>query len=298
MKKNALLFFAALAVGYVTLTAYHAGAGNSGWDCTGAETGLSNPTGCKGSGCHASSTTANIGVTLELDSAGVATTRYVAGMNYTVKITGTNNGSTSLPKFGFQIGCITGSTAQATPTNAGTWATTGLPASTRYTGASANNFVVNVVEQSAAIAATSGSGGSGTTYTQSFTWTAPVAGTGTISFWGVLNAVNGNGNQDSGDLWNTTSLVISEKTASGINEVNALNLNIYPNPTHQTLMVNCATPVQTMEVFDMMGRHVNVAYTANENHYALNVSELNAGIYFVKALDSKGAIALEKFIKE
>jgi len=69
-----------------------------------------------------------------------------------------------------------------------------------------------MVEQSTRINATTGTGGAGTTYEESFTWTAPSFGTGTVSFWGVLNAVNANGNNDSGDKWNTATLVVNEST--------------------------------------------------------------------------------------
>ena len=211
MKKNILLLATVLVLISIGLSSYKKGAAKHGHDCTGAETGLGNVTGCKGSGCHSSSATLNIGVTIELDSAGIATNRYVPGMSYTVKITGVNNGTTTLPNFGFQLGCIKDTLAQATPVNAGTWLTASLPASTRYAAASAVSYVLNLIEQSASIAATTGSGGTGTTYSKTFNWQAPAAGTGYISFWGIINAVNGNGGSDGSDLWNTTHLNIAER---------------------------------------------------------------------------------------
>ncbi len=208
MKRNYLLIIFLAAVGYVTLTANHLGAANqSGIDGIGAETGLGNSAGCS---CHGNSATTGIVVTMELDSAGVPVTSYVAGMTYRVKISGVNNTSSTLPKFGFQVGCIQGSTAVSTPTNAGTWITTNLPTNTQYSPAQAGSYVVNLVEQSNRIVATSGTGGNGTTYEDTLDWVAPAAGTGTISFWGVLNAVNGSGS--SGDSWNTNHIVITERT--------------------------------------------------------------------------------------
>ena len=226
MKKKFLLVIFLSAIGYITLTSYHSGAAaNGGFDCTGAETGLGNPTGCMGSSCHASSATSSIGVTVELDSAGIAVTSYVPGMVYSVKISGINNGTSSLPMFGFQIGCIQGSSATAAAVNAGTWATTGLPTNTQYSAALPGSYDVNLIEQSNRISATTGTGGNGTTYVDSFSWTAPIAGTGTISFWGVLNAVNNNNTNDAGDLWNTNHVVITERpvpacipTSSSLNQ--------------------------------------------------------------------------------
>src|ERR1019366_7481626 len=202
MKKHTFVYLIAICAGSLVISGYHSGAGNNGYDCTGAETGLGNSAGCSGgNGCHSPSATTAITVALELDSAGVATTHYKGGVTYTIKLTGTNTSTTSLPKFGFEVGSVKGSTSVVTPVNAGTFATP-YPANTHY--AAPNQYmVVGVVEQSATLAATTGTGGSGTKYVESFTWTAPVAGTGTISFWGVINAVNGNGSSDSGEHWNT-----------------------------------------------------------------------------------------------
>ena len=206
-QKHVILLFTLLAIGFVTLTATHNGVGIvSGYDCTGAESGLNNPTGCS---CHSNTATTGVAIALELDSAGVPVTTYVPNMTYSVKL----SGSYTLPYYGFQIGCIQGANQQVTPTNAGTWASTGLPANTQYSAAyNASYYVVNVVEQSAAIAGT----GTGTTknYGNSFTWTAPALGTGTISFWAVLNAVPGTSGSSNGAHWNTTHIVINERTCS------------------------------------------------------------------------------------
>src|ERR1700722_18150760 len=112
MKIHKIKFLLSLFVAtsfYIAISGYKEGPANyQGWECTGAETGLGNPTGCYGgSGCHSSSATAGIAVVLELDSTGgVPTTHYTGGLTYTVKITGTNNTGNNLPKYGFQKACI------------------------------------------------------------------------------------------------------------------------------------------------------------------------------------------------
>ena len=262
MKKRILLFTLLVGFGSLTISSWRAGIGTAGYDCTGAETGLYNPTGCStgsGGSCHSTSATAGITVAIELDSAGVATTHYRGGMTYTVKITGTNTTSNSLPAFGFQAGVIQGSAAVVTPINAGSWVTTGLPASVRYTPSSASNFVLNIVEQSAPLSPTSGTGATGTTYSRSISWTAPVAGTGTISIWGVLNAVNDNGIQDAGDLWNTDHAVIQEwPTVSAVaNLSNGVSVKAYPNPTTNYLNLQLdgsQSGTYVLNVFDLGGR--------------------------------------------
>ena len=275
---------------YMTISGYKAGAGANGWDCTGAETGLGNPTGCaSGSGCHATSATSSIGVTIELDSTGgVPTTHYTGGKTYSVKISGKNNGTTSLPKFGLEMGAIKGSTAQTTPVNAGTWSST-CPASCKFTAAQAGNFVVNVVEHSTPITATTGSGGNGTTYVESFTWTAPAAGTGTVSIWGVINAVNNNGTNDTGDKWNTGKLVITEWPASTAvqNVLENAEMNVFPNPVADNFYLhlnNVEAGNYSLSVFDISGKRIlvqNVAVSSNSQTENISSANWQQGVYKV-----------------
>ena len=285
MKKLRVLKLAVLAsFGYIVVCAYHAGAAASGgYDCTGAETGLGNPKGCTtGGGCHASAATTNIGVVVELDSTGgKATKYYIGGGKYTVKITGTNNGSTSQPAFGFQLGCIKGSAAVATPTNEGTF-NTPYPTKTQYSAPSSGNYTVGVMEQTTQIPPTSGSGAKGTTYVESFAWTAPAKGTGTISFWGVLNAVNDNGTNDKNDLWNTAQLVVTEITApTAVENVMASNaINVYPNPVTEHVTFSLANEANnaTVSLYDMTGRMARqINFSGKE--VTLEKGDLAKGVY-------------------
>ncbi|MFI5196827.1 MAG: T9SS type A sorting domain-containing protein [Chitinophagales bacterium] len=288
MKKRILLFTAVAGMATAMLTSGRLGAGaESGYNATGSETGLGNINGCKAGGCHGTTPTTGITVALELDSAGVATTHYKGGMTYTVKISGVNTTTNTLPRFGFQVSCIQGSTAVTTPVNAGTFASTGLPASVRYTAANATYYVCNMIEHSAAIVATSGTGGSGTTYVESFSWTAPAAGTGTISFWGALNAVNYD-NTVGGDFWNTTSKVINEwATTSVANVSNDISIKAYPNPATSNLNIqldNAQEGAYSLQVFDLNGRIVtneNITVTGTSHTTNINTGSWASGLYNV-----------------
>ncbi len=305
MKKHSIIYlFAAGACSFI-LTSYKTGAGTNGWDCTGAETGLSNPAGCSNGGCHGTSTA--ITVAIELDSAGTPTTHYKGGITYTVKLSGTNTGTTSLPKFGFQMGSIKGSVAVTTPVNAGTWSTT-CPAGTHYAAPQANNFVVGVVEQTSAITATTGTGGSGTTYVKSFSWTAPTSGTGTISFWAVLNAVNGDGGTN-GDQWNTKHVVINEwggNTTTGIvnteNTASDFKLSLFPNPATENIHLTYSLSKQSavsVKMFDLNGRLVADLLDETQSEGGQNldagVSNLSKGIYFV-VLNADGSKTAKRLV--
>ena len=288
MKKRILLFTAIAGMGYLVFSSHSAGPARSGYDCTGAEAGgtgnYANPTGCStGGGCHSTSATSTIAVTLELDSAGgVATTHYKAGMTYTVKIIGTNTG-TSLPKYGFQLDAMKGTAPATTVSDAGTWATTGLPTNTHITVPGTYTYLT-VAEHSAALTLT------GSTFTQSFTWTAPVAGTGVISFWGAANFVNGNAAADAGDVWNTNHLVINEwpATTSVASVSNEISVTAYPNPVSTSLnvkMENAQEGTYSLRVIDINGRMVaneNIIVTSADATTNINTANWANGTYHVQ----------------
>jgi hypothetical protein len=57
-------------------------------------------------------------------------------------------------------------------------------------------------------------GGNGTTYTQIIPWTAPIAGTGSVKFYGVLNAVDGTGSTSSDGYQVATPITITESVTA------------------------------------------------------------------------------------
>ena len=205
MKKGILLAVFAAIVS-ILVYSYPTGAALNGYDCTNA----SGPGGC-GQGCHTSATTN--GTKVELDSAGVAVTSYHPGTAYMVKISATNTTTTSLPKFGFQLTVVKLVGAGTTPVDAGTWGTA-LPASVQNTPPGSSGLNETIIEQLRAITATSGTGGSGTTYVEIIPWTAPVAGTGSVVIYGVINAVNNNGNNGGDKYQDATQVTITEAVAT------------------------------------------------------------------------------------
>ena len=294
MKKKILLCTAVAGMAAAILTSGKNGAGaEKGYDCTGAETGLGNSSGCATvAGCHGGSANSGLTLLLTLDSAGgVSTTHYIAGMTYTVTITGTNTTATTYDTFGFQVSCIEGSIAATTPNNAGTFQATGLPAHVRYTAAPGSpDFVCNVIEHNDPIPATTGTGGTGTTYAASFTWTAPVGGTGVVSFWGAMNIAPGGADTgvSTGTIWNTTKLIVADWHATGIaNVVNQISVTAFPNPVINNLslqMDNAQPGIYSLEVFDINGKIVtteNIAVNATSHTSTINASNWTPGTYHV-----------------
>jgi hypothetical protein len=301
MKKFTVIKISTLVLaGYLIVCGYKEGpAKNSGWQCTGAETDQSNPTGCStGGGCHATTATAGITVTLELDSVGVPITHYIGGNTYTVKLTGTNTTSSNLPAFGFQLSAIIGSTPYATPVAtdmAGTWATS-LPTNVHY-AAPSKYYLIGCVEQSTQLPPTTGTGGTGTTYVESINWTAPTAGSGTISFWAALNAVNNNGNADAGDLWNVKHIIINE-IVTGIADVSDNHaVRVFPNPFSQTATFTFANEINkgVVTLYDLMGNKIKqVDFSGTQ--IMIDKDNIPAGIYFYCVTSEEQPIATGKLM--
>jgi hypothetical protein len=308
MRKTSFIVYAVLIAVITFMCSYRQGAATHGWDCTGGETGLSNQAGCSsGGGCHSNSATPGIVVMLQLDSAGIPVTTYKAGLTYTVTIKGVNTTSSILPKYGFQVAAFKGASAQVTPVNEGTFQQTGLPANVHYQApVNLTYTVANIVEQGLPLSPDSGTGGTGTIYKQSFTWTAPATGTGTVSFWAALNAVNNNGTNDNGDLWNIQTLVVAEDTAATVNAIEQISANpevtVYPNPVADVvhLEVNNANPgPYNLEVFDSEGRKLTgqmIDVTGIFSATTLSTINWSSGIYFVK-LSRDGTKKVVKIIK-
>ncbi len=288
MKKKIILFTLVAGMCYVGFSSYKAGAARIGYDCTGAESAGTgtyiNPTGCSNmgsGGCHASSATAGITVAVELDSAGTPTTYWKAGNTYTVKITGTNTTGNSLPRYGFQIAVLKGITLIDTVSDGGTLS--GAPTGTRISPPVATYSRLTCGEQSAPITV------SGTSFTQTFTWTPPVAGTGSVSIWGVANFVNGNGNNDGGDLWNTAHVNITEIVSNASVEAigNDVSISALPNPATNNfnLQLNNALPGSySLQIFNMNGSVITsqiIDVNSAIESASINTSNWSAGLYNV-----------------
>jgi spore coat protein CotH len=89
--------------------------------------------------------------------------------------------------------------------------------------------------------------------------------------------------------------------ANGMGEMLENNkLKVYPNPANQSLVISHQSLVNTIEIMDVLGRIVG-SYSPLQRGlggFEINVSELQNGIYFIKATDEKGNQYNSKFIKQ
>ncbi|MBS1584061.1 MAG: T9SS type A sorting domain-containing protein [Bacteroidetes bacterium] len=263
MKKKIVLFTTAAGLIYMSLSSYRSGPGLNGENRTGARNSTTN---CGGGGCHGGAS-ANTTVAIIVDSTGnVPVTSYVPGMTYTILINGGN--TSSLPNFGFQFTAVKGT--GASQTDAGTFGAV-LPTGVRQTTAAQSGTLTFIENKQSIVAAAAGY------YTASFTWTAPAAGTGNVTMYCTLNAVDGNGNENSADKSANTSVVLTEQTAtSAANTEKIIALRAYPNPVTDNLNISVKNAKQGtyhLAVVDINGRNIeDKDININTADYALSLN--------------------------
>ncbi|MFT6166574.1 MAG: hypothetical protein ACJASF_001263 [Vicingaceae bacterium] len=131
-------------------------------------------------------------------------------------------------------------------------------------------------------------------------WTAPGAGTGTVTFYGGGAAVNNNSN-NGGDGGNTTTLNLTENVSVGYAEATLRNeLLVYPNPTRNIIKLkNTASDVKNTlaELFTVSGQLVlSERLNLQENsEETLNVSKFENG-YYILRISNNGQIVEKKIL--
>jgi len=112
-----------------------------------------------------------------------------------------------------------------------------------------------------------------------FDWTAPSTNVGVITFY--VAGVAGNG----GTVTNT-QVVFNTKVIGGVlavNDARLLQFTMYPNPSdnYVTLQLPSGTNKANVKIFDYLGKTL-IQKNLNNTNNNLDVSNLSAGIYFVR----------------
>jgi len=286
MKKNILAtlsitaFFAASIVAITTLTesgttSVYANTGGSPGGRTGSPNDNANapfgPGNC--TACH--SGTINSGSGIASIVSNIPAEGYVPGDTYTITA---GIAQAAINKFGFEVSAE----KDADNSKVGTFA---------LTDAVKTKFVNSNTAVSHTAAGTTPSTTNATSW--SFDWTAPVAGTGDVTFYGAFNSANGSGS--GGDQIYTETLAVSEDLSTGLSEVaGTSSLNVYPNPVKNSFEISSDRIIEHVNVFNMQGKQVlNLTQTLNK----VNMEGLPSGMYFVNARVD-GKTITKKIIKE
>lgn len=234
---------------------------------------------CAISGCH---TGLSVTTKANIISSDIPTDGYTPGAKYI--ITATSHSSSNRNTFGFQIspqtntGLLVGALANINTTQ------TQIIGGGKY-----------ITHKLAGINGISGQ------KSWTFNWTAPVAGTGAVTFYGCFNNANGNGGS-TGDSIIKSTYVVQEKVISGINKdaLAQLGISVFPNPAQEHLYIKNDKSINfdRIEILDLTGKAVYNSKETMDFDLQLESLGLTKGIYFVKLYNGNELLGATKFIKQ
>ena len=159
-------------------------------------------------------------------------------------------------------------------------------------GAFSNNSQVNSLNSGLRATHKFASSSSSDAQTWIANWTAPASGTGSVTFYVSAMAANGNGN-NRGDRVFIDTISITENTSANIAELENFQINLYPNPATQKIVITgYENTSSNIKVINSIGKTVMSGLFKN----ALNISELASGTYYLKIIENN-RVFIKKFSK-
>ncbi|HYD21986.1 MAG TPA: choice-of-anchor V domain-containing protein [Flavipsychrobacter sp.] len=247
-----------------------------GSNSTGPAAQFLNATGSPGNnascgGCHgggAGTTTGNVEIRkLSTGITGPVVTQYQADTVYIVKVVGNN---ASISHFGFQLTALNGAN-----TNAGTFQNV---TGSKHIGSVGSKNIVEHIDQ---LAKTNNQ------YEATFNWKAPATGTGNVTFYGVINAVNNDGLAGGDKPGSPFTKLLTENTTSVKELAATMELTAYPNPctTNLTVQLNNPQPgTYTLRALDLSGKTLmteNTSINSAGHKTKINTANWPPGIYHI-----------------
>lgn len=222
--------------------------------------------------CHNTSSSIQVSVDIEVrDDAGSVVTEYISETTYDVKVT-INTLSGSPSAFGFQLLCLDA------PLN--------VPGNNwdAFSNA-ASNVRIATATNGRQYAEHKGPSNSNEFMVQ---WTAPAAGSGTITLYSCGNGVNLN-DSSSGDRAACSQLQLTEGESTAVEDfAEAVSLNIFPNPVDDVLNVAINSQESgsfDLQIYNLLGQMVKAEkldlQTGNQQK-SINLSDLTEGTYFLQ----------------
>lgn len=270
--KRILLFTAVSGLLYLSLSSNSVGPAAMGLNATGSPGSAATCTGCHGGGPGTTTATVQIRK-LSTGPTGPIVTQYIPDTNYIVKVVGNH---ATLTHFGFQLTALNSSN-----TNAGTFS--------NLQGAIHSSTVGGklIIEHAAQLAKTNNQ------YEATFNWKAPATGTGNVTFYGVINAVDNNA-QVGGDKPSPPfTIALTETPTASVNNVSrSMKIEAYPNPVITQLnLKNLEKGNYDIQAYDISGKKIystNISITATGEETSINTADWANGIYHLQL--SKGGI--------
>jgi len=284
MTKKVLLTTALTALTFITLTSNKTGPATNGQGNKTGGPGSGGQT-CAMSGCH----TSGIGTTtgafevrkrFSPDSNALVNS-YLPDSLYTVKLTGTHP---TLTKYGFQLEVLKLSDSA----NAGTISNLGAKVQSKTVGGR------TILEHTDTI--------NGTAMTITFVWKAPPKNSGQVRFYGIINAVNGDGTS-ANDKPSSTIMIGLAESLNTPYLAKENKFSIYPNPASAMLNIKRQSTDNgsyEMQVLNNSGQVVSTTNTTVNNgalEHSINTSSLASGLYILRIVHN-GEKQVMPFIKQ
>jgi hypothetical protein len=89
--------------------------------------------------------------------------------------------------------------------------------------------------------------------------------------------------------------VLYRKSSVSVKGLNALKLNMYPNPASKSVTITSDNQVQMVTVSNQLGQNV-LNLNPDANSFTIDISKLNHGVYFVKATSDEGQTTLKLIV--
>ena len=213
---------------------------------TGVNNAAANGTNC--GPCHGNTASPNTTISFS----GVPANGYTPGTSYPVTMTINN---ATMPKCGFSL-FVTGGTLSGNPSG-----TTLTPVS------------LNQIRHNTPLSMNSG------VYTCNFNWIAPTTG-GTVTVKVVANAVNGNGNDDVGDQWNTAQFTLTQ-APNAVSDIHLSSSSVFPNPVTNILTINTSgdEEITQFAISNLAGQRYNLPFSKQQKTISISVEQLPVGYY-------------------
>jgi hypothetical protein len=98
----------------------------------------------------------------------------------------------------------------------------------------------------------------------------------------------------------TSTVMVTVSACTGINEILANAISIYPNPNNGIVTINLTAELvqnSSLEVYDAIGKLIIKQDLANQLN-TINISNLDNGIYTFKVLNNLNTVKIGKLIKQ
>jgi len=98
----------------------------------------------------------------------------------------------------------------------------------------------------------------------------------------------------------SSTVIVTVNTCTGINEILANSIFVYPNPNNGILNISLTSELSknsSLEIYDALGKLVIKQVLANELN-TINISNLDNGIYTFKVLNNNNNVKIGKLIKQ